>query len=529
MTVAEFIAEEFARRGVKHVFGIPGGPSIPYMVEFKRQGIEFILTANEAAAAIMADVTGRITGIPGVCHATYGPGATNLSTGVGGALLDRSPLIALTTEVPDNLRKRTVQMNIDHQLLFEPVTKATVRLSPKNCSDILTDAFDLAVAEYPGPVHIGLPSDIADRKIGTQSASYLTEEWDQETYVDSEIAALLEYSKKPVLAVGLTAARHSMGPEIEQFLDQHPMPVLLTPMAKGLIPRNHECYAGVLLHAMSDKLSGLIEESDLVIGFGYDPVEYNYESWLPDIPLIHVNTLPSDMPSGIMVKQVHGRLEGILEMLSPALNQQSEWNFKHLTEIRMIMQSALEKGKRSFGPVKMLKTLREVSPSETILTLDVGSHIHLFGQFWEAPSNDKLIMTNGWSGMGFGVPAAIAAKLNKPDCPVICVTGDGGFLMMSGEIITARRLGINIVIVVLSDGELNLIKLKQQKRELEPSGISLYNGDLFGAEIFLGVPVHNVNSITSLRATVKKSLNSKGPVIINALIDPSEYQELIVV
>ncbi|HUS86816.1 MAG TPA: thiamine pyrophosphate-binding protein [Bacteroidales bacterium] len=529
MTVAECIAEELGKRGVRYLFGIPGGPSIPYLVELKRQGIEFILTANETAAGIMADVTGRITGLPGVCHATFGPGATNLSTGVGGALLDRSPLIALTTEVPDNMRKRTIQMNIDHQLLFEPVTKATVRLSPRNCIDIMTDAFDLAESEYPGPVHIGLPSDIANRKIGKPSNSYLTEEWDQETYVDSEVAALLEYSKKPVLAVGLTASRHSMGPEIKQFLDQHPMPVLLTPMAKGLIPRDHEYYAGVLFHAMSDKLTGLIEESDLVIGFGYDPVEYNYESWLPDIPLIHINTIPSDMPPGIMVKQVHGRLEGILEMLSPALNKESKWNFKHLSEIRIIMQSSLETRKRSFGPVKMLKTLREVCPPETILTLDVGSHIHLFGQFWDVPSKEKLIMTNGWSGMGFGIPSAIAAKLNKPECPVVCVTGDGGFLMMSGEIITARRLGINIVIVVLSDGELNLIKLKQQKWELEPYGISLYNGDLFGAEIFLGIPVLNVNSITGMRISVKRALNSKGPVIINAVIDPSEYQDLIVV
>jgi acetolactate synthase-1/2/3 large subunit len=143
MKIADYIASQLYNRGVRYIFGIPGGPSIPYMEAFKKAGINFILTANEAAAGIMADVTARLTGIPGVCHATFGPGATNISTGIGEALLDRSPVIVLTSEISDNMLRRTTQMNIDHQKLFEPITKATFRLDKNNVGMVMANALNI--------------------------------------------------------------------------------------------------------------------------------------------------------------------------------------------------------------------------------------------------------------------------------------------------------------------------------------------------------------------------------------------------
>ena len=137
MTIAEYIAKRLSEQGVRYLFGIPGGPSIPLIDAFRNAGIEFILTSNEASAGIMADVTGRVTGVPGVCHATFGPGATNISTGIGEALLDRSPVIVFTSEMSDRMINRTTQMNISHQKLFEPITKATFRLSPDNFAEVL--------------------------------------------------------------------------------------------------------------------------------------------------------------------------------------------------------------------------------------------------------------------------------------------------------------------------------------------------------------------------------------------------------
>ena len=529
MTVAQFLATELHRRGVRYVFGIPGGPSIPYMDEFKKAGIEFILTSSETAAGVMADVTGRLTGVPGVCHATYGPGATNLATGVGGALLDRSPMIALTTEVPAKMRQRTVQMNIDHQMLFEPVTKATSILNRKNAGDIINDAFDLALSEQPGPVHIGLPDDIATLQVSSGSLNYETEEWDQETTFDSETATLLGYSKKPLLVAGLSAARNKCGEEIEQFLKDNPMPLIITPMAKGLISEDNPCYAGVFFHALSDRLKPLIEECDLVISLGYDPVEYNYEQWLPDVPLIHISTTTSDMPTGLMVKQVKGTLAGIPEIISTMLPDRLEWDMSLVEDVRNEINRPMRKRYSSFTTVTLLKSLRKFLPPEGIVTLDVGSHIHLFGQLWKSPATGKLIMTNGWSSMGFSIPAAMAAKLNHPDIPVVSITGDGGFLMVAGEIMTARRYGIKIIVIVLTDGELNLIKLKQQKRDIESYGVDLYDGDLFGAGAFLGIPVIGADDNKSFVKALREASALDGPAIINARIDKSCYRDTIVV
>ena len=162
MTIAEYIANQLFTNGVRYVFGIPGGPSIPYMEAFKAAGIEFILTSNEASAGIMADVTARLTGIPGICHATFGPGATNISTGIGGALLDRSPVIVFTSEIEDRMLNRTTQMNINHQQLFAPLTKATFRLDDSNVADVMEKALRICHENYPGPVHIGLPAGISD-------------------------------------------------------------------------------------------------------------------------------------------------------------------------------------------------------------------------------------------------------------------------------------------------------------------------------------------------------------------------------
>jgi acetolactate synthase-1/2/3 large subunit len=181
-----------------------------------------------------------------------------------------------------------------------------------------------------------------------------------------------------------------------------------------------------------------------------------------------------------------------------------------------------------FGPAAALKIIQDELPFNAILTADVGSHLHLIGQFWQTRGESKVIMTNGWSGMGFGIPAALAAQMNNRESTVVCITGDGGFLMMAGEIITARRYNLPIIIIVFSDGELNLIKVKQSWKDLPPYGTLLYQGDLFGADTFLGIKVLHASTSDTMRKAVIDALSLHEPVIINAVIDPEDYKWLIV-
>jgi len=528
MTIAEFIAGQLFNKGVRYVFGIPGGPSIPYLEAFRKAGIEFILTSNESAAGIMADVTARLTKIPGVCHATSGPGATNIATGIGGALLDRSPVIVFTSEMSDKMINRTTQMNIDHQRLFEPLTKATFRLNTSNVREVIENAIKISLSSYPGPVHIGLPADIADAVVNNDPVTEHTIEEPLHDIDLNRIVTLLENSRSPILAAGLTAARLGVKNELLQFLDKYRIPVVLTPMAKGLLPEEHECYAGVLFHSLSDYLEDLYERTDLIIGLGYDPVEFNYESWVPDVPLVHFDMKMTDMPSSVNSVQYIGIPEEWFKMLGH-LNKSSIVFQKNIMEgIRNEMNAVFEGFTGHFGPAAAIKALQDELPEDSVITADVGSHLHLIGQFWKTGNKGKVIMTNGWSGMGFGIPAALAAQLNNHEATVVCITGDGGFLMMAGELITAKRYNLPVIIVVFSDGELNLIKVKQSWKNIAPYGTFLYRDDLFASEVFLGVQVIRVDSYESMRKAVIEALSADEPVIINAVIDPEDYQWLIV-
>jgi len=528
MKVPEYLANCLVREGVSYVFGVPGGASIAYMEAFREAGITFILTANEASAAIMADVTARLTGIPGVCHATLGPGATNISTGVGGALLDRSPVIVLTSETGEAMRRRTTQMNIDHQGLFAPITRGTFRLSPNNARSVIPAAFRMCREERPGPVHIGLPSGIEEEEVKDHGPTVPADRPVQAGGIASgEIISLLRTSSRPLIVAGLTAVRLNAGRHLTGLLDATGLPLAVTPMASGLIPRSHPSHAGVLAHALSDYLDDLISSCDLVIGFGYDPVEYDYEAWLPDVPLIHFDTADTDLPPGRAVFHFTGTPDKWAEVLktlgkAPLVPRQDA-----VKGIKEEMNAVFEGFTSHFGPVTAMKVLREELPADVTVTADVGSHLHLLGQYWESGQGGRVIMTNGWSCMGFGLPAALAAALVNRQGTTVCITGDGGFLMMAGEIITARRYNLPVVVVVFSDGELNLIKIKQSWQELAPYGTVLYRGDLFGAGQFFGTRVLKADSEESMRKAVITALTLNEPVIINAMIEPDDYRWLI--
>jgi acetolactate synthase-1/2/3 large subunit len=299
-------------------------------------------------------------------------------------------------------------------------------------------------------------------------------------------------------------------------------------MAKGLVPEDHPCYAGVLFHALSDYLEDIYEKTDLVIGLGYDPVEYNYESWIPPVPLVHFNTVDTDMPGSVEVIKFKGLPSEWFNLLKN-LNQGSLiFESRILKGIRDEMDSVFRGFLSHFGPVAALSILREEIPEETIVTADVGSHLHLMGQYWKTPTPDKFIITNGWSSMGFALPAANSAQLNRPGSCVVGVTGDGGFLMSAGEIMTSRRYKLPVKIIVMSDGELNLIRLKQSWKDINPYATSLYDGNLFDSDSFLGVTVLNAENEKEMREAVRTAMRCDEPVIINAVIDPDDYKWLVV-
>ena len=275
-----------------------------------------------------------------------------------------------------------------------------------------------------------------------------------------------------------------------KIAEQHGIPVVLTPMAKGMVPEDHRCYAGVLFHALSNHVAETHRQADLVIGVGYDPVEFNYEDWIPDAPLVHIDTKPADLDESChrLECDVVGSLRPALERLAGLAPQENDWDLGALAERRQRMFESLRPQEGSFGPTAAVTILREVLPPDGILTCDVGAHLHVIGQLWQTPAPGSLLMTNGWSSMGFGIPSAIAAKLCLPDRPVACVVGDGGFLMMVGEMATAKRLGVSVVFVLLTDHSLELIRIKQERKSCEIYGTPLHGDGYDSAAHFLRRP-----------------------------------------
>ncbi len=422
-TVAAAVVDALKEMGVRYVFGVPSGGWVDYMEALRKtEGIEFILTTHEGGAGMMADVCGRLTGAPGACFGTFGPGATNLATGVGEALLDRSPVIALTDEMPAAMRGRTTQMGIDHQALFRPLTKKTTRLEPQSVKSILFDAGRVALEGRPGPVHVGLPVGMSAEKASNENVSFArpSPPSPADAALLKQAAKVFAQAKKPVLAIGLGAVHARLADEIRALAEKHKVPVVLTPMAKGMLGEDHPCYAGVVFHALSDMVGQTHQDADLVVAIGYDPVEFNYESWLSKkAKLISFDIEPADIDRNTYEVAVDavGDIKASVSALLALPAVANDWDLKALAERRAAMFEKLKPSKTGFGPKGALAVLREVLPQDGIMTCDVGAHTHLIGQLWRTPAPGTQIMTNGWSTMGFGIPAAIAAKLVHPDTP----------------------------------------------------------------------------------------------------------------
>ncbi len=479
----------------------------------------------------MADVCGRITGVPGVCFGTFGPGATNLATGVGSAYLDRSPMIALTDEMAGDKRNRIVQMNIDHQALFAPLTKKTTRLEADKVREIIFDAAQVALSDVPGPVHIGLPAGMSSEKTEEQDISpyKINAAAKADKALISQMQQLFSDAKKPVIALGMRAVTADVQQQIIRFAEQHKVPVVLSPMAKGMIPESHPCYAGVLFHALCDVVGQTHQQADLVLSIGYDEIEFNYEDWIPNVPLVSLDIVATDLDTNeyTLACDVLGDIKHSVEQLAKVKCAEKSWDMPAVAIRKADMFAQISSQNGAFGPCAALDELRKKCPENGIMTCDVGAHIHLIGQKWPTPKPGLQIMTNGWSAMGFAIPSAIAAKLNNPDVEVCSVVGDGGFLMTAGELAVAVRENLKIVFVLFTDNDLALIRIKQEKKSNPIYGTPIRECGTIGGDNIFGVPVVKAFNQGEFAQALDDAFAGNGPVIVEAILNSREYDDLV--
>jgi acetolactate synthase I/II/III large subunit len=531
MNNADLIVATLKANGIRHGFGIPSGNVLPLMEAMRKGGVEFVLTAHEGSAGFAADVTGRMTGAPGLCIATLGPGATNLATGVGSAFLDRSPMIAITCNLNSDQLGRRIQMWIDHHALFKPITKATLPLEPGRIAETMTQAIALALSEPKGPVHLDLPEDVA-LAATNEAVAAPAQPPSLAPAPDAAIARaaeLIAAARRPIAVLGSTAMRVADPRLLCSVIERHGLPFATTTMAKGMIDEDHPLALGCIERACRQVQRKFLRSADLIVGLGYDTVEVEYEAWIGDGPLLQIDIEPADVaPSVKLVHQVIGELDASLAQLAALPAAANLWSAETLAEHRRSFQAALRPAAASFTAHAAIDAVRRALPREGVLAFDVGAHTHQIASQWTARAPKTFQITNGWSSMGFGLPGAIAAKLARPDLPVVCLLGDGCFQMTCGEVATAKRLGITLPVVVLDDRWLALIKVKQIRRQFPLYGTELQAEDYRAPPAhYFGVPALAANSVDALEAAVKAALAANGTTVIEAVVDSEHYVDTV--
>lgn len=524
---AQVIADILAGEGVKHVFGVSGGEAAEMIEALRLAGIEYVLVKHEAVAAFIADVYGQITGQPGVCLSTVGPGATNLVSGLANAYLDRSPVIAISATVPPGWQATFTHQVLDLDTLFKPVTKWNAEITPDNIIDVMSRALQVATAERPGPVHITLPSNVAamparldpDRPwtpiTRLPPASYTPQQL-------QPVADMIAGSRTPVLLVGLSAHRSGGHQEITRLAEQLGAPVIGVPKAKGTVPEDHPLAVAVADMAGWKISLKMLEQADLFIAIGFDPVEL-CAPWCLPAPLIHIDTVPNHDQVYRSNLDVVGDIKNIVTALLQIIPEVPRWDRKVIEDWKARIEAAVCPSQNGLTPWYALETLRRILPADGIITVDVGAHKQLAGQVWQAYQPYTYFNSNGLSSMGYGFPAAIAAKLTRPERDVVCLTGDGGFSMVLPDLETAVRLGLSFVTVVFNDDCLSLIRISQERREFPPSGVHSRTVDFAKVAEGFGATGITVNTRAEFAPAIERALALTGPVVVDVPLDSSLF------
>jgi acetolactate synthase I/II/III large subunit len=320
MKNAELIVRMLEEAGTRWVFGIPSGPVLPLIEALRPSPVDYVLVANEATAGFMATVVGALTGSPGACAATVGPGATNLTTGVGAAWLDRAPVLAFTCNVPSTWLDRRIQMRIDHNALFRPLTKATYTLTADGVGETMAAAISLACAEPPGPVHLDLPEDVSAGPARGSVPSHVRRQPNLPNVCDElsrTLSEALARSRRPIVLTGLSFTRSQARDSLLRFIENQQIPFVTTLHAKGFLPESHPNWAGVIGRARRTDVQKFVNQADLVIAVGYDVIEINYEEWIGKQQVIHVDTEPAEVGPAINVlANLGGDLDREIEVMA---------------------------------------------------------------------------------------------------------------------------------------------------------------------------------------------------------------------
>ncbi|MBI5002356.1 acetolactate synthase large subunit [Candidatus Woesearchaeota archaeon] len=535
MKVSDLIVKCLETEGTKYVFGVPGEETEDLLFSLANSTITFVPTRHEQGAAFMADVYGRLTGKAGVCLATLGPGATNLITGLADAHLDKSPVVAITGQGDSERLHKESHQAVDIVNMFKPIVKWNTQISnPQITAEVVRKAFKMAEMEKPGVTHFELPEDIAKLPVEKQPlVPKKVRRPSPEYKCVQQTLELLRAAKRPLIIAGNGAIRKLASKHLRLFVERTHIPVVSTFMGKGAVSDLNEHSLLSVGLKMKDYVMCAIESADLIITVGYDIAEYDPENWnsTKNKKIVHIDFTPAEVyeyyqPDVELICDISGALWELNFFVEKEGLTFPKWYTPVREKILEDLASyALQEGDQFTIP-GTLRMLRELLHPEDIVISDVGSHKMWIARNYPCYEPNTCIISNGLASMGIAVPGGVAAKLVFPEKRIVAATGDGGFLMNSQEIETAKRLGLGYVILLFNDNNYGLITWKQEAHTGKSFGTALTNPDFKKYAESFGIKGYSPKTVAELRQNLTEAVNSNELCIVEVAVDVSKNKEL---
>ncbi|WP_339136035.1 MAG: acetolactate synthase large subunit [Candidatus Electrothrix sp. GW3-4] len=537
MNGAELMVKCLENEGVEYIFGIPGEENLAFLEALRSSSIQLILTRHEQAAGFMAATYGRLTGKPGVCLATLGPGATNFVTSVSYAFLGGMPCLFITGQKPIKSSKQGRFQIINVVSMMAPITKMTRQIvGADSIATLVRESFRVAVQEKSGPVHLELPEDIAAEQTTTfpfpvtpVRSAYASDR------TLEEVAAIIRQAKNPLLLLAAASNRHQQaGPSLEHFIERTGIYFFSTQMGKGAADEFHPRCLGTAALSDHDYLHCAISRADVIVNVGHDVVEKPpFFMKRNGVTVIHINYFSAVFdevyfPQYEMIGDIADSMQRLAALIVP--NSLGGDGYFHLLkeEVDKNVYKRTLPATFPYTPQQLTRVLRELMDKDSILSLDNGMYKIWFARNYRSMNSHSVLLDNALATMGAGLPVAIAAKILFPEKKVVAVCGDGGFMMNSQELETAIRLKLDLTILLLRDDGLGMIKWKQGGMGLPAFGLDFGNPDFvkyaesYGAKGYRGV------NQEQLAEVLEHCLNTPGVHLIDLPIGYAENESVLI-
>ena len=537
MKASDLFVRALETEGVRYVFGIPGEENLDLLESLRTSSIQLVLTRHEQAAAFMAATWGRLTGEPGVCLSTLGPGATNLVTGAAYAQLGGMPMVMITGQKPIKTSKQGRFQILDVVATMRPLTKSARQIvHANNIPSAVREAFRLAREERPGAVHLELPEDVAaestDARLFSRSDPVPP---DPATVAVEAACAVIERATRPLALIGAGANRDGQTRDaVLAFLDETGIPFFSTQMGKGVVDERHPRCLGTAALTSGDYLHCAIDRADLIVNIGHDVVEKPPFLMGPEGPtVVHVNRYTAQVDDVYFPQiEVIGCISTALREMASSIRPAQGWDFDYylrtIEAAREHVHDRDDDGGFPLIPQRIVSDVRSAMPDDGVIALDNGMYKIWFARNYPACQPNTVLLDNALATMGAGLPSAMGARFVHPDRKVLAIVGDGGFMMNSQELETAVRLELDLVVLILRDDAYGMIRWKQAGLGLTDWGLTYGNPDFVRYAEAYGAQGYRVTGPDQLRPLLEDCLSRPGVQLLEVPIDYSENERVLI-